>query len=84
MTATNGESSDNSSKAPKSRTRTFTSYLRLFVYADPTFYDILLLLGGVIAAIASGVSFPLLAVLFGQVVDDLNSATCNAGITSPS
>ncbi|KMU77349.1 leptomycin B resistance protein pmd1 [Coccidioides immitis RMSCC 3703] len=84
MTATNGESSDNSSKAPKSRTRTFTSYLRLFVYADPTFYDILLLLGGVIAAIASGVSFPLLAVLFGQVVDDLNSATCNAGFTSPS
>ncbi|EFW21590.1 mitochondrial chaperone [Coccidioides posadasii str. Silveira] len=84
MTATNGESSDNSSKAPKSRTRTFTSYLRLFVYADPTFYDILLLLGGVIAAIASGVSFPLLGVLFGQVVDDLNSATCNAGFTSPS
>lgn len=56
-----------------------TSYLRLLLYAEPTVYDILLLFGGVIAAIASGVSFPLLGVLFGQVVDDLNSASCDAG-----
>ena len=39
-----------------------------------------MLLCGVLAAIASGVPFPLLGILFGQLVDDLNSSTCDAGI----
>lgn len=46
------------------------------VYADPTLRDILVLIAGVLAALASGVPFPLLGILFGQLVDDLNSSTC--------
>ncbi|KAI1938758.1 mitochondrial chaperone [Ophidiomyces ophidiicola] len=82
MVVKDGVPDDADSKTSKSLLRRSTSYLRLLVYADPTFYDILLLLGGILAATASGVSFPLLGVLFGQVVDDLNSATCNAGIAN--
>lgn len=44
--------------------------------ADPTKFDYLLLFVGVIAAIAAGVPFPLLGIIFGQLVDNLNSATC--------
>lgn len=38
--------------------------------------DILLLVGGLLGACASGVPFPLLAILFGQLIDDLNTANC--------
>lgn len=56
--------------------RRVTSYVRLLLYADPTPVDILLLVVGFITAIASGVPFPLLGILFGQLIDDINSATC--------
>ncbi|RDW62004.1 hypothetical protein BP6252_11437 [Coleophoma cylindrospora] len=45
--------------------------------ANPEPFDILLLVGGVLSAIASGIPFPLMGILFGQLVDNLNSATCN-------
>ena len=53
-----------------------TRYLRLLVYANPTKNDIALLVVGSIAAIAAGVPFPVLGILFGQLIDDINSATC--------
>ncbi|KAL1954144.1 hypothetical protein VTO42DRAFT_1724 [Malbranchea cinnamomea] len=68
-------------KVPLSRR--FTRYFRLLVYADPTAVDLLVLVCGVLAAIASGVPFPLLGILFGQLVDDLNTSTCEAGTGDP-
>ncbi|OJD11675.1 hypothetical protein AJ78_07600 [Emergomyces pasteurianus Ep9510] len=68
------------SRAVKSRKfiRRTTRYVRLLVYAEPTTVDILLLVVGLLAAIASGVPFPLMGILFGQLVDNLNSASCSA------
>lgn len=43
-----------------------------------TIFDILLLLGGVIGAIATGIPFPLLGILFGQLINNLNSTECDA------
>lgn len=56
----------------------FTQYLRLLVYAQPTKFDIFLLVTGFVCAIASGIPFPLLGIIFGQLIDDLNSATCSS------
>lgn len=54
----------------------FASYFRLLVYAEPKAIDLVLLAGGTIAAIGSGVPFPLIGVVFGQMLDNLNSSTC--------
>lgn len=35
-----------------------------------------MIVSGVVFAIAAGIPFPLLGILFGQLVDDMNSATC--------
>ncbi|KAI8966680.1 putative ABC transporter [Daldinia sp. FL1419] len=51
-------------------------YFRLLTYAEPSKFDISLLVIGTIASIAAGIPFPLLGILFGQLLDDLNSATC--------
>lgn len=53
-------------------------YLRLLVHNTPTYWDSSLLVGGVLAAIAAGIPFPLLGLLFGELVDELNGTTCNA------
>ncbi|KAL7626127.1 hypothetical protein AAE478_002897 [Parahypoxylon ruwenzoriense] len=51
-------------------------YFRLLTYADPSVIDIALLVVGTVSSIAAGVPFPLLGILFGELLDDLNSATC--------
>lgn len=51
-------------------------YFRLLTFAEPGKIDIALLVAGTIFSIAAGVPFPILGILFGQLVDDLNSATC--------
>ncbi|KAK5206376.1 hypothetical protein LTR41_007814 [Exophiala xenobiotica] len=53
-------------------------YIELLVSADPTSLDYSLLLTGTVCAIASGVPFPLIGILFGQLIDNFNSATCTA------
>jgi ATP-binding cassette subfamily B (MDR/TAP) protein 1 len=53
-----------------------STYFRLLVAAEPSSVDIILLVSGVVCAIASGIPLPILGILFGQLVDDLNSATC--------
>lgn len=53
-------------------------YFRLLTYAEPSRVDVALLLIGTTASIAAGIPFPLLGILFGQLLDDLNSATCAA------
>lgn len=52
------------------------SYFFLLIAANPTKLDISLLIGGVVCAIAAGVPFPILGILFGELIDDFNSATC--------
>lgn len=53
-------------------------YFKLLFYANPTWFDIFLIILGTITAIAAGVPFPLMGIIFGQLVNDLNSATCAA------
>ncbi|KAI1324318.1 P-loop containing nucleoside triphosphate hydrolase protein [Xylariaceae sp. FL0255] len=51
-------------------------YFRLLTYAEPNVFDITLLVVGTITSIGAGIPFPILGILFGQLVDDLNGATC--------
>ncbi|KAI0138677.1 putative ABC multidrug transporter [Hypoxylon sp. NC0597] len=57
-------------------TRGLFRYFRLLTYAEPSKVDVGLLLIGTVASIAAGIPFPLLGILFGQLLDDLDSATC--------
>ncbi|KAK7712243.1 hypothetical protein SLS63_012481 [Diaporthe eres] len=50
---------------------------RLLLAGSPTKVDILMLLGGMICAIASGVPFPLIGVVFGELLNDFNDVTCD-------
>ncbi|KAI0377124.1 putative ABC multidrug transporter [Hypomontagnella monticulosa] len=59
-------------------TRGLFRYFRLLTYAEPSKVDIALLLIGTVASISAGIPFPLLGILFGELLDDLNSATCAA------
>lgn len=52
-------------------------YIDLLFRTSPSKLDLLLLAGGVVAACAAGIPFPLLGILFGQLVDDLNSTSCD-------
>jgi ATP-binding cassette subfamily B (MDR/TAP) protein 1 len=54
----------------------FFGFIHLLFYADPTWLDKLLVGVGCIAAIAAGVPFPLIGIVFGQLVDEINNATC--------
>src|SRR5947208_16665077 len=53
------------------------TFFRLLFYANPTWLDKVLVCVGCFAAIAAGVPFPLVGIVFGQLVDNLNSATCD-------
>lgn len=57
--------------------RPFFGFIRLLFYADPTWLDKLFVCVGCIAAIAAGVPFPLIGIVFGQLVDEINTATCS-------
>ncbi|RMD43769.1 hypothetical protein DV735_g1280, partial [Chaetothyriales sp. CBS 134920] len=56
--------------------RKSSRYLQLLVAAEPTKTDYTILITGTISAIASGVPFPIIAIIFGQLLDDFNAATC--------
>lgn len=51
-------------------------YPRLILAGDPSKVDIGMLLSGIVCAIASGVPFPLIGIIFGQLLNDFNAATC--------
>ncbi|KZZ90141.1 leptomycin B resistance protein pmd1 [Ascosphaera apis ARSEF 7405] len=59
-------------------------FFRLLVYAEPTAGDLLLLFVAFLSAIASGVPFPIAGIVFGQLVDNLNGATCDSSGQSQS
>ncbi|CAG8203841.1 unnamed protein product [Penicillium salamii] len=66
----------------------FFSYTRLLFSLDYTRTDVLLIVTGVFFSIAAGIPFPLLGIVFGELINDLNTATCapsddtNAGVTN--
>ncbi|KAJ3470752.1 hypothetical protein MRS44_000851 [Fusarium solani] len=53
-------------------------YIELLFSAQPTWVDIGLIILGTLCAVAAGVPFPLMGVLFGQLIDNFNGATCAA------
>ncbi|KAJ5361381.1 hypothetical protein N7541_002225 [Penicillium brevicompactum] len=65
----------------------FFSYTRLLFSLDYTKTDVFLIVTGVFFSIAAGIPFPLLGIVFGELINDLNTATCspsettNAGVT---
>ncbi|KAH8724994.1 leptomycin B resistance protein pmd1 [Phaeosphaeriaceae sp. PMI808] len=58
-------------------------FVHLLLYADPTWLDKFLITAGGVAAIAAGVPFPLVGIVFGQLVDEINKATCAAQSQKP-
>lgn len=52
-------------------------YPSLLLAGNPSKVDIGRLLLGMVASAASGVPFPLIAILFGQLLDDFNAVTCD-------
>jgi ATP-binding cassette subfamily B (MDR/TAP) protein 1 len=72
------------SRPSKASIKPFFGFIHLLFYADPTWLDRLLVGVGCIAAIAAGVPFPLIGIVFGQLVDEINNATCanQSGSTS--
>ncbi|WYZ42448.1 hypothetical protein EsH8_VI_000147 [Colletotrichum jinshuiense] len=56
----------------------FLIYFQLLFAADPTWLDYILIIFGTITAIAAGVPFPLMGIIFGELVDNMNAATCAA------
>ncbi|KAI1364173.1 P-loop containing nucleoside triphosphate hydrolase protein [Xylaria arbuscula] len=76
-----GTPSDADKSTPSTASRVLRSvfrYFHLLNYADPTPLDYALLIVGTISSIGAGIPFPILGILFGQLVDDLNGATCAA------
>ncbi|KAF5010496.1 hypothetical protein FDECE_3351 [Fusarium decemcellulare] len=67
---------------PKEKRKTlqsFFTYFHLLFYANPTWIDVLLLIIGTITACSAGAPFPLMGIIFGQLVNDLNTASCGSG-----
>lgn len=54
----------------------FFAYTRLLFSLDYTKTDVFLIFTGFFFSIASGVPFPLLGIVFGDLINDLNTATC--------
>ncbi|PHH87185.1 hypothetical protein CDD83_9203 [Cordyceps sp. RAO-2017] len=53
-------------------------YLGLLTAAGPAALDYALLVVGVLASIAAGVPFPIMSLLFGQLLDQLSEASCSS------
>jgi len=52
------------------------AYFRLIRYAGTTWLDIGLALAGTLFATAAGVPWPLMAILFGELIDEMNGVSC--------
>lgn len=57
---------------------------RLLLAGNPSKVDLAILITGIISAIASGVPFPIIGVIFGQLLNDFNSVVCDESDTSSS
>lgn len=56
--------------------KSFFVYFSIYLQTNPSNFDILLLIAGLVCAIASGIPFPLLGIIFGQLIDNFNSESC--------
>lgn len=71
-------------KAPSlASVKPFFGFISLLFYADPTWFDKFLVVLGFISSIAAGVPFPLVGIVFGQLVDNLNAVTCDNDSDAP-
>jgi ABC-type multidrug transport system fused ATPase/permease subunit len=52
-------------------------YLSIYVRTNPTKLDVALFITGLVSAAASGVPFPILGIIFGQLIDEFNDQTCD-------
>ncbi|KAF4996786.1 hypothetical protein FDECE_12302 [Fusarium decemcellulare] len=59
----------------------FFAFIRLLFSLDYTKLDVLLIASGTFFAIASGIPFPLLGIVFGELINDLNTTTCSESAT---
>lgn len=59
-------------------------YPRLLLAGNPSKRDLITLLVGIISAIASGVPFPIIGIIFGQLLNDFNAVTCESSSDSSS
>ncbi|KAF2963390.1 hypothetical protein GQX73_g10182 [Xylaria multiplex] len=76
-----GNANDTKDSKPSIASRIAGSIFRYFYllnYAEPTVLDYTLLIVGAISSVGAGIPFPILGILFGQLVDDLNGASCAA------
>ncbi|KAJ4295558.1 hypothetical protein N0V90_007571 [Kalmusia sp. IMI 367209] len=71
-------------KPSRASLKPFAAFFQLLFYANPTWLDKTLIVVGTIAATAAGVPFPLVGIVFGQLIDNLNSATCDSETASGS
>lgn len=70
-------------KVSKSKSRGILTWFELVLTAaSPTWIDYVLLAGGFIFAAGAGVPFPLMGLIFGNLIDNFNSATCSAESTT--
>lgn len=60
----------------------FFAYTRLLFSLDYTKLDVLLIFTGFFFSIAAGVPFPLLGIVFGDLINDLNTATCTPAVSN--
>ncbi|KAJ5658501.1 uncharacterized protein N7484_002150 [Penicillium longicatenatum] len=54
------------------------SYIRLLFSLEYTSTDVLLIAAGLFFSIAAGVPFPLLGIVFGDLINDLNTTSCSS------
>ncbi|CAI7566425.1 unnamed protein product [Penicillium glandicola] len=59
-----------------------SGYPKLLVAANPSRLELGTLFVGLASAIASGVPFPIIGIVFGQLIDDFNSVTCSETTSS--
>ncbi|KAK0099467.1 hypothetical protein ONS95_004677 [Cadophora gregata] len=57
-------------------------YPKLLLAGNPSPRDIGTLLVAIVSAIGSGIPFPIIGIIFGQLLDDFNAATCDQAETS--
>ncbi|RDW90347.1 ABC transporter ATP-binding protein [Aspergillus mulundensis] len=62
--------------------QSLAGFPRLLLAGNPSKIDLGMLLVAILSAIASGVPFPIIGILFGQLLDDFNAATCKSGDSS--
>ncbi|KAJ5727892.1 hypothetical protein N7493_005712 [Penicillium malachiteum] len=72
-----GELDDKMTQPIKKKNKLF-SYARLLFSLDYTSTDVFLILTGTFFSIASGLPFPLLGIVFGNLINELNTTTCTA------